>query len=135
MPSVGLGREHGRVSDDYLEAVARKVQIGDEAWMQVADAVRARVEAKTGEDLLRRRPSSEDFPLLEERHGKAAPGQIRRRHERVVPATHDDGVWAAAHRRVSFRTSRAASRPGAPQIPPPGWLPDPHWYRLRTGVR
>ena len=28
----------------------------------------------------------------------------------------------------SFRIVSAASRPGAPMMPPPGWVPEPHWY-------
>ena len=35
----------------------------------------------------------------------------------------------------SFRITWLAMRPGAPMIPPPGWVADPHMYRLSIGVR
>ena len=36
---------------------------------------------------------------------------------------------------MSFRISSAANRPGAPMMPPPGWVADPHIYRFLIGVR
>ena len=35
----------------------------------------------------------------------------------------------------SFTYSSAAIRPGAPMIPPPGCVAEPHIQRFRTGVR
>ena len=26
-----------------------------------------------------------------------------------------------------FNASNAPNRPGAPMMPPPGWVPEPHW--------
>jgi len=37
--------------------------------------------------------------------------------------------------RFSFRYSSAEIRPGAPMMPPPGCVADPHIQRSRTGVR
>lgn len=38
-------------------------------------------------------------------------------------------------RRMSARMTREALRAGAPMTPPPGWVPDPHRYSPRMGVR
>ena len=69
----------------------------------------------------------------------AGPGEIRRGDEPVVAAADDDRVpgrrHQAARRPRERSTSRAAIRPFAPMIPPPGWVADPHSHRSRTGVR
>src|SRR5271156_367096 len=58
--------------------------------------------------------------------------------ERVVAATEDDDVALSGHAQflpVSLRISRAASRPGAPMMPPPGCVAEPHMYNFLIGVR
>ena len=53
-----------------------------------------------------------------------------RRDQPVVPRTDHDDVALADHRALhhhcSARIRLAALRPGAPMIPPPGWVADPH---------
>ncbi len=81
--------------------------------------------------------------------------EVRGGDEGVVPAAHDDRVeppalrdrgrlggalrgdlagHQAALRPRERSTSRAAIRPFAPMIPPPGWVDEPHSHRSRTGV-
>ena len=63
---------------------------------------------------------------------------------RVIPARHGArtllvGLGGLVKRRrhpaTSFRICRAASRPAAPAMPPPGCAPEPHRYKPGTGVR
>src|SRR5688500_9670629 len=58
-------------------------------------------------------------------------GEIKRRREAVMPAADDDDI---SHALVSARILVAALRPGAPMMPPPGWVAEPHMYRLSIGV-
>src|SRR5439155_7803976 len=91
-----------------------------------------------GGDLHRLPGSTELRPALEHQHATPAPGQVGRADQAVVSRSDHDGVVAAgrgAHRRAVLRTSPAASRPGAPMIPPPGCAEDPHSHRFRTGAR
>ena len=69
--------------------------------------------------------------------------QVARRHQAVVAGADDDRVvslpgheFQAALRVRSERTTwRAARRPDAPMIPPPGCVAEPHIQRFRSGVR
>ena len=68
---------------------------------------------------------------LDDRDGMFVPRQPRRGDEAVQSTTNDDDV---GHQR-SASTRSAALRPGAPMMPPPGCVADPHMYSRRTGVR
>ncbi len=46
-----------------------------------------------------------------------------------------DSVAACGSYLPSLSIARAALRPGAPMMPPPGWAPEPQRYRFRIGVR
>src|ERR1700721_4196780 len=62
--------------------------------------------------------------------------QVERSHQRVMPAAQNNNVALRGHLQLlpeSFRTSSAASRPGAPMIPPPGCVADPHMYSFFIG--
>ena len=65
---------------------------------------------------------------LEHERLQAGLGQEGRGREAVVAAADDDdvGLHATFPRSQSFRISRAAIRPGAPMMPPPGWVAEPH---------
>src|SRR5277367_2828778 len=57
--------------------------------------------------------------------------------ERVVAAAENYDVALRGHAQllpVSLRISRAASRPGAPMMPPPGCVAEPHMYSFFIGV-
>src|SRR5205809_4141658 len=58
----------------------------------------------------------------------------------ALPVPHDpvlaDVLFGRGHAAPRERnTSMAASRPGAPMIPPPGWVDEPHSQRFAMGVR
>ena len=57
-------------------------------------------------------------------------GQVESGDQAVVPATDDDDVARVSAMLYaafpSFRISSAARRPGAPMMPPPGCVADPH---------
>ncbi len=66
--------------------------------------------------------------------------QIKRGDQRVVAAAENHDFALRGHGQffplpVSFRISSAARRPGAPMIPPPGCVADPHMYNFLIGVR
>ena len=59
---------------------------------------------------------------LEDNRLQAGAGQVERRRQPVVAAADDDD----SHARVSASILIAALRPGAPMMPPPGCVADPH---------
>ena len=68
--------------------------------------------------------------------------EVGGRDEPVVAAADQDDVELLLRHQAalrpfffSLRYSSAAIRPGAPMIPPPGWVADPHIQSLSTGVR
>jgi hypothetical protein len=72
---------------------------------------------------------------FEDERVQAAARQVVGRGEAVVPAADDDrlrgalgaeALAKAAHARASARILLAALRPGAPMMPPPGCVAEPH---------
>ena len=64
--------------------------------------------------------------VLEQQNTEPGPAERRGRREPVrTRADHDGVVFLRRHRPI-LKISRAASRPDAPMIPPPGWVPAPH---------
>src|SRR5437762_10508884 len=69
--------------------------------------------------------------------------EVRRGNQAVVPgADHDDVGGVRAHATFAFRpfliernTSSAAILPGAPMMPPPGCVAEPHSHRPSMGAR
>src|SRR5207247_3853818 len=68
--------------------------------------------------------------LLEDQHASPRPGEGVRRDQPVRARPDDDHVGRHA---PSPSIARAARRPEAPMMPPPGCVPAPHWYSPRTG--
>src|SRR4029078_11847010 len=65
---------------------------------------------------------------FEDENLRAALGQKCRAGELVDAASEKDDVVGGAHDHTpSFSISIAARRPEAPMMPPPGWVPAPHW--------
>src|ERR1035437_7168215 len=69
-------------------------------------------------------------------------GEIEGGDQTVVSATDDDDIACFGHGLLhghqtpfpSFRISSAARRPGAPMMPPPGCVAEPHIHRFLMGV-
>ena len=72
---------------------------------------------------------------LQERHPATAAREERRRGQAVVAPADDRHVERAAHSSPERSNRRAASSPGAPITPPPGWVPEAHDHSPRSGVR
>src|SRR5438132_2548007 len=65
-------------------------------------------------------------------------GEIKRGDQAIVSGGDDHHRGLGHQTRPPFqslRTCRAASRPGAPIMPPPGCVAEPHMYRFFMGVR
>ncbi len=61
----------------------------------------------------------------------AALAEFQSGDQTVVARTDDNGV--EAHFTPNMVLAHMA--PGDPMTPPPGWVPDPHIHKSRTGVR
>ena len=84
------------------------------------------------------RGAADDRAPLEDQRLQSLLREIERGDQRVVPAADNHDVARSRHVQcfpLSFRISSAASRPGAPMMPPPGCVAEPHIYRFRIGVR
>ena len=81
------------------------------------------------------RTAAHDTRRLEHDDPPARARQIRGRDQAVVAASDNDDVVARHYDLPPFSTASAAFRPGAPMMPPPGCVADPHIQDRRIGVR
>ena len=83
---------------------------------------------EAGVELLRHRRAAQHVAPLQHQRLEAGLREQGRGDEAVVAAADDDDVRLQRMRPFfqSFRTSRAAMRPGAAMIPPPGCVAEPH---------
>src|SRR6059058_2051604 len=75
---------------------------------------------------------------LEDDRLVAGFGEIKRGDQAIVTGADDHHRGLGHQMRPPFqslRICRAASRPGAPMMPPPGCVAEPHMYRFFMGVR
>jgi len=72
------------------------------------------------------RTAAYDFTALEHKRFQPALREITRSHQPVVTATDDYYVVLHTDFFQSFNNCKAALRPGAPMMPPPGCVADPH---------
>ncbi len=84
--------------------------------------------AKPGVNFLGHRAPAHDVARLEHQRLDAGAREHGRRDQAIVAGSDDDDVSLAAraHYEWSPRMRFAALRPGAPMIPPPGCVADPH---------
>ena len=94
-----------------------------------------------------RSPRGDDAPqpvaAFEDQDAEARLRQVGARYQAVVSSADDHRVVsrgtvrhaALRDRRADFMACMAAILPGAPMIPPPGCVAEPHIQRLRMGVR
>ena len=122
-------RERGegtRLRQDPLEAVPAEPQRPCEPGPQRACRVGHCRRAEAGVELLRDGRAAQEGAPLEKHRLAAALREERRGREAVRAAAHHDDVGLHRAPPTSFSTSSAASRPGAPMIPPPGCVAEPH---------
>ena len=72
--------------------------------------------------------AAQDVAPLQDEGLEPAAGEQSRGHEAVVASADDDdvGLQATFPFFQSLSSSRAEMRPGAPMIPPPGCVAEPH---------
>ena len=130
-----LGREDPDRRRDEREPVAPEVELPDEGGAEPPDCLEgSRGTPPVGEgprlDL-----AADRRPALQDDRPEPRLREEGARREAVVAAADDDGVEAVhclrpAHAWAlpffALRSSRAARRPFAPMIPPPGWVEEPH---------
>ena len=120
-------RQRGRFHP--VETGRAEAQVREDLTPEQPRVLRGHADAAPGKQLFRRGGAAhrattfqhEDLPLL--------AGEPGCRHQCVVAASHDDRVVLLHPTPLprSPDTTPAASFPGAPMIPPPGCVPDPHW--------
>jgi hypothetical protein len=130
-------KAHFRLDD--REAVTFQIQVARDARQQRASRMGERRRAETFVKLFGDGDSSDLLATLKHERRKTGPRQVRGGDETVVPASDDDDSRLARHYTFphfrSFKSLTAALRPGAPMIPPPGCVAEPHIYRFWMGVR
>src|SRR5687767_531494 len=100
---------------------SRETHVADHRPAQRSHRIGER-RAESKRELLSRRASADHGPALENRDLVSGLGKIEGRCHAVVARADDDD---RAQRLPSLMIFRAAFRPGAPMIPPPGWVADP----------
>ncbi len=139
--AVGLRREHPHVGRDQLQAERRQLQVLDHRLAEPADGVRDARRGEPGRDLAVPQDAADLVAPLQQRDVLAGLRQVRRGDQAVVAAADDEHALLRHQatcfppRFFSFRYSSAAMRPGAPMMPPPGCVAEPHIHRSWTGVR
>ena len=126
MPTVVGRGEDGGIRPDQLEAVATKIEVPDHGGMKSTDAVSRSVELESREDLFRDGGAAHDLAPFQDENAESGPAKVGGGDEAVVARSDYDGIVPHRHRGRSPRIRNAASRPDAPVIPPPGWVPEPH---------
>ncbi len=112
---------------DQPEPVSIQAQLVQNLGSQAAQPMCADVAPEAGRELLGRRRAARPVAAFQDQHVQPGPGQQAGGHQAVVArADHHDVPAVGRHRHVSSRMVRAASRPGPPEMPPPGCAPDPH---------
>src|SRR5688572_12913605 len=124
---------NGRVAETQL--VVMKLQLLDDV---AADRARGMSERRHGEprhELAFRRASTDAGALLDQDDAQAAFRQGGGAREAVDAAADHDRVVTRRHYRDTSLTMRSAAfLPGAPMMPPPGCVADPHRYNRSIGV-
>jgi len=122
-------RERAHVGRDPAQPALLEAQLARDARAERTGVVRERDEAEAILGGFGDGRAADHGAALE--HHALDPGarQIARGDETVVPGADDDHL-ARSHESFpafqSCRTMRAPLRPGAPMIPPPGCVADPH---------
>src|SRR5439155_14214429 len=129
--SVGLRREDPYLRPDQPQAMGGEAEVPDHRGSKPADRLSEAEDA------------SHSIAAFHDEHARAVSGEVRPGHQAVVAGAdyhrvvaRDSAHYAALlERRMDFSTCIAAILPGAPMIPPPGCVAEPHIQRLRIGVR
>ncbi len=136
--AAGFGEQHRRRVAEG-EALALEAQLRRRARRHAALVVEDAGHPVAGVELDHARQPADRAAPLEHHDAASRAGQPRRGGQAVLPAAHDDDIdCRRGHRRYTARPwsiARAQRAPGAPMMPPPGWVPEAHIQRSSIGVR
>ena len=119
----GSGAKRYGIRIDQLQAVIRQAQLASTAGAGCAAWASVEIRNPGCSSSVMAAPPTTRTPLEHERL-QAAPREHGCRHQAVVAAADEDDVVRSS--RAARRISSAALRPGAPMMPPPGCVADPH---------
>ena len=123
VPARGCGRLAGEQTDTGPDRSAARPCSARRSSLTRAEAGRAACasveHAEPRMELVGNRRAANDRTPLEHERLQATPREHSGRRQSVVPAADEDDV-------DHLRISSAAFRPGAPMMPPPGCVADPH---------
>src|SRR5581483_2745548 len=120
----GLGR-------DYLEAVLIEFHLAHDIGANRTGGVGKRGAAKSGMKFFGDRAATRLRAAFDKKRLESCLGEIEGRHQAIVARANDHDIAWFRHYWTeppfqSLRISSAASRPGAPMMPPPGCVAEPH---------
>src|ERR1039458_3725696 len=110
-----------------------ELHIAHDVWTNRPSAVRERGATEAGMKFIGDGSAADLRPALEDEWLESRFGEVERGDQSVVASADDDdvamsglGFWhGQAAPLMSLRISRAARRPGAPMMPPPGCVAEP----------
>ena len=140
---AALGRrarsEDARIGAQNFAIEFFELKIAGNVGAKRADGVRESGGAKAGMKFLGDRAAADHFAAFENERLEAAFGEIKRGDECVVAAADDNYALSDGHGQFllpfereasvffhSFKMTWLAMRPGAPMMPPPGCVAEPH---------
>src|SRR5579872_5354086 len=108
--------------------MARKLHVFGNHRQQWPSAMCERGRFKSRRELFSDCAAADDTAALQYQGMKSGARQIKCSHQCVVAAANDYNVARRGHYEIpqSCRICLAARRPGAPMMPPPGCVAEPH---------
>ena len=127
--AIGRKREKANGRLDHRKSVALELHLARDFRNQRPSRVRERGNFEAGNEFVGNRRAADNRAALEDERLVPRLGEIERRDQAVMPRAENDDVALRRHGYrvpLSFKISSAARRPGAPMIPPPGCVAEPH---------
>src|SRR5262249_56120983 len=120
----------GGVGGNDLQGVGVELDVGEDVGTNGPRCVRERRAAEAGMKFFGDGGAAGLGAALEDEWLESGFGEVEGGDQAVVTATDDDDVALVGHGYAapftSLRISSAERRPGAPMMPPPGCVADPH---------
>ena len=125
-PPVRRYRDQSRIRMHKRHSATLELHVAHDRRPQRSKRVCERRAPITRRELLARGAAADDMPALEDKRFPAGFGEIESRDQSVMARADDDGVGHGYFFAVSLMMRMAAFRPGAPMMPPPGCVAEPH---------
>jgi len=132
--AAAVGQEHGRPALHDHQTEAGQGELFNDCRPDRGSVGEQAAGVETGMELVAGSQAAGRFAAFEYGHLAAGPGQHAGRGQTVVASADDDGVVFCVHNSPDTNNDFAANYPGAPMMPPPGWVADPHIHKPRKGV-